>query len=282
MRYKITKEQLEQAVRNNLSIAGVCRDLEIRPVGGNYKTLKAKFKEFNIDISHFTGQGWNQGKRFKKLKKNIPLDEILVENSSYLSTTSLKKRIIKEGLKIHKCEICNITNWNDKVITLELDHVNGNNTDNRIENLRILCPNCHSQTSTFRGKTKLSNISEKKAIEYHKFRKSLSDNTDCNFDKSSNNIEKSEGLNNKLRITKQENNCRICSKSTFNNKFCSVECYREYTSSNRPSVFELLETFDLYNGNFEQVGKHYNISGNGVKKWCITYKILDMIKRKPR
>ena len=114
-----------------------------------------------METSHFTGRGWNVGLKFKP-KKATPISEILVENSNFLSICKLKKRLIKEGLKENMCEICGINEWLNKPISLELDHINGNNMDHRIENLRILCPNCHSQTATYRGRKSV--LSEKRVV----------------------------------------------------------------------------------------------------------------------
>lgn len=166
MKYKFTKEDLELAIKNSLSIAQVCRELGIRPVGGNYKTLKSKFKIWELDTSHFTGQGWNTGKRFRKFSKSLTLDQILIEDSPYLSTNSLKKRLLKEGVLQNICSVCSIVDWNGLPLVLQIDHINGVNTDNRIENLRILCPNCHAQTSTYRGKGIVKSISERRQSEY--------------------------------------------------------------------------------------------------------------------
>ena len=85
----------------------------------------------------------------------IPLAEILVKNSSYLNRQRLKIRLVSENMLEYKCmgNKCSVINvWNEKPLVLQLDHINGDNTDNRIENLRFLCPNCHSQTETFGGK----------------------------------------------------------------------------------------------------------------------------------
>jgi Zn finger protein HypA/HybF involved in hydrogenase expression len=152
MRYKHTKEKLEIAIKKSLSIAGVCRELEMKACGGNYKTLYSKIREWNIDTSHFTGAAWNQGSKFKPFGKKYNLCDVLIKNSPYKTTNSLKKRLFDEKIKTKECEECGINEWNGKSITLELDHINGDNTDNRIENLKILCPNCHSQTHTFRNK----------------------------------------------------------------------------------------------------------------------------------
>lgn len=150
-RRKYIKEDLEEIVQNNISVRGVLSDLGIVPAGGNYKTIQKKIQEFNIDTSHFLGQGYLRGKSHSFSKK-IPLSEILVENSSYTSTSHLKNRLLKDNLFDYKCSECSISDWNGKPLSLHLDHINGINDDHRFDNLRLLCPNCHSQTPTWTGK----------------------------------------------------------------------------------------------------------------------------------
>ncbi len=149
---KRTKAEYELAAKNAFSIAQMCRNLGIKPIGGNYRIIKNAIQEYEIDTSHFTGQGWNKGLIFKP-NTQIPLDRILVENSVYQSY-KLKNRLLESGLKEHRCEKCKRTEWEGLPIPLELHHINGDNTDNRIENLQILCPNCHAQTEHYRGKNK--------------------------------------------------------------------------------------------------------------------------------
>lgn len=81
----------------------------------------------------------------------VPLSLIMIKGSTY-QTNKLRKRILKEGIKPHKCECCNFSEWNNKPIPLELSHKNGDNSDHTLENLELLCPNCHAQTDTYRGK----------------------------------------------------------------------------------------------------------------------------------
>lgn len=184
MKYRYTDEELILAVQKSKSIANVCRELNIRAVGGNYKTIKNKIKNLNIDTSHFTGQGWNIGLKHK-FHKPILLEELLVENSNYKNTNSLKKRLLNSHIKEYKCECCGNVAWLGKPIPLELHHINGVNTDNRIENIQLLCPNCHASTDTYRGKNLQSAISEKREVEYRKFREALTDNADGNPEPSS-------------------------------------------------------------------------------------------------
>lgn len=84
-------------------------------------------------------------------RRGYTLESILVENSSYQSN-KLRIKLLKAGIKKHKCETCNGTEWNGKPIPLELSHKNGNNSDHRLENLEMICPNCHALTDTYRGK----------------------------------------------------------------------------------------------------------------------------------
>lgn len=146
-----TKEQLEDAVKRSRSIAQVLRILGLSQFGAGYQSIKTAVKEWNVDISHFDGKGWNRGLKFNPSPKK-PLDEILVENSSWISSDKLRRRLLSEGLKEHRCEKCFLTEWIDTSIPLELDHINGIKSDNRLTNLRLLCPNCHAQTPTYRGK----------------------------------------------------------------------------------------------------------------------------------
>lgn len=106
-----------------------------------------------IWIFHITGKGYLKGKTHNwGEEKN--LSEILVKDSSYTNTSKLKERLLKKGLMNYKCYKCGGREWLGEPIPLELEHINGDRFDNRIENLTLLCPNCHAQTDTYRGKNK--------------------------------------------------------------------------------------------------------------------------------
>ena len=147
---KWTVERLIAAAENSTSIRQVLGKLGLVEAGRNYDQIKKYLLEYNINTSHFTGKIWNKGKRGIG-KPRLPLDKILTQQSTYQSH-SLKNRLFKAGLKKKYCEECG---WRKKSkdgrIPLELDHINGDRHDNRIENLRILCPNCHSLKTTHRG-----------------------------------------------------------------------------------------------------------------------------------
>jgi hypothetical protein len=264
MKYKFTKEELQSAVKISLSSAQVCRELGIRPVGGNYKTLKVKYKEFEIDTSHFTGKAWNVGTRYKQVKNSIDIKDILSNKVSYLSSGKLKYRLIKEGYKEEKCEKCGLSEWMGKNIPLELNHINGDNLDNNIDNLEILCCNCHGQTSNWRGRKKgVSNRNDTRLSNYN-LRDSTLPRYDC-----------------VVKIEKDLPKCLNCGNECKRKDliYCNATCYREHNKkiNNIPKVPELLETFKNHKS-FTQVGKHFNVSDNAVRKWCESYGIIEMVK----
>lgn len=149
---KWTDKQFIEAVKTSLSYAEVLRKIGLKVAGSNYDTVKRKIAELNLDTSHMTGKVWNQGERFRQIKPKQPLEEILVEHSTYVNTNHLRRRLLNEGLKERKCECCGNSEWMGFPIALELHHVNGIKDDLRIENLQILCPNCHAFTDNYRGK----------------------------------------------------------------------------------------------------------------------------------
>jgi hypothetical protein len=145
-----TEAQLKLAVKNSTSVRQVLQKLSLREAGGNYTQINHAINDYKIAIKHFTGKGWSKGLTGIG-KPFISLDEILVKNNRFQSH-KLKKRLFKEGLKKPKCEECGWAKLSvDGRIPIELDHINGDRMDNRIENLRILCPNCHSLKPTHRG-----------------------------------------------------------------------------------------------------------------------------------
>lgn len=148
---KYSKENLESLCRTSFSYREVLILLNLIPRGGNYRTLKKYISLYNIETSHFKKPGYN----LKPNNRKYTLEEILKSNSHY-SSNKLKKRLIKEGYFDAKCYNCNLSHWLNKPIILELEHIDGDNTNNTIENLTLLCPNCHSQTKTWRGRNNKS------------------------------------------------------------------------------------------------------------------------------
>lgn len=148
---KYTEENLKDAVKKSTSMHQVLKMLNVAPYGGNYIVLKKALKYFQLDTDHFTGQGWSKGKTFVP-KRN--LSEYL-DNQFPIQSYKLKKRLLKEKVMKQICSACGRKTWMNNPIPLELDHINGDNQNNKLNNLRLLCPNCHALTPTYRGKNKL-------------------------------------------------------------------------------------------------------------------------------
>ena len=157
MRYKYDKEQFTEFVKNSRCIRHLLQLMGRNLTGSNYTTVKAKVKLWNIDITHWGTPKQRMGHLKGKTHNwtyRYPLSKILVENSTYSCTSRIKKRMIEAGMLEEKCYKCGITHWLGIPVSLELEHINGVNTDHRRENLTLLCPNCHAQTETYRGKNK--------------------------------------------------------------------------------------------------------------------------------
>ncbi len=138
-RNRYTKELLEPIVKESCGWAEVCRKFNVKPSTGAQSHLTRRAKAFKLDTSHFKGTGWNKGMIFDKK----PLSFYLVKESK-INSHKLRLRLISEGLKEARCEKCKRNRWNGVDIPLELDHINSDHFDNRLENLQILCPNCHA------------------------------------------------------------------------------------------------------------------------------------------
>lgn len=145
-----TDESLIQEVPHSRSYSELLRRCGLKGTGGGvHASVKRRVAELDLDVSHFTGSGWNTGSRFTPFGNRLPTEEILIKDSTYVNTVRVKERCWKEGLLPKECQRCGSSDWFGCINHLQLDHINGVRSDNRIENLRILCANCHSLTETY-------------------------------------------------------------------------------------------------------------------------------------
>ncbi len=149
---KYSADLLEEAVRTSSSYRQVLFKIGLKEAGGNYRSIQKIIAEAGLDITHFTGCGWS---RNKVIGPKRALDEYL-SNKYPIQSHVLRLRLIAESIFPSLCSNCNLEDWLDKPIPLELDHIDGNHKNNNLSNLRLLCPNCHAFTSTYRGKNKKS------------------------------------------------------------------------------------------------------------------------------
>ncbi len=157
---KYTKDILEPIVAKSKSYAEVIRSFKLKPSGGTYTNFRKIIRDYDLDVSHFTGQGWAKGltsssnESIRRVRDKISFSdsEILCEFSPpSIRSSRIKTLMLKNGSK-YRCheESCDIIDeWNGKKLTLHIDHINGITSDNRLSNLRFLCPNCHQQTPTW-------------------------------------------------------------------------------------------------------------------------------------
>lgn len=293
-KYSYTDEEFIKAVQNSVSIAEVCRHIGIVDKGGSYRVVHNKINKLGLDISHFTGKAWNQGKRYRQILQPKSLEEILVENSYYQSH-KLKERLIKEGLKEYKCERCKRTEWENEKIPLELHHINGNNTDNRLENLQLLCPNCHALTDNYRAKNKESVKNKIKKelkpkvveelteedLRIHSEARLLAKRKSIKIAEAEELIKNSpnKSIEDFPKLKSGYNHledkvCPICRK-TFHPKnkeqiYCSYECVHK-SQSKIPEKEDLLKSIIEFNATFTKIGEKYGVSDKAVTKWCIKY-----------
>ena len=242
---KVSESELMEAIISSRSRAEVLKKIGLVPRGGNYATINNLIKKYNIDTSHMTGQGWNKGMKQEGVSKRaIPMAEVLIKDSTFTSSDHLRKRLLKVGIKEHRCDKCLRQTWNDIPIALELHHVNGDRLDHRIENIVLLCPNCHAQTDTYcgknissKGKTTISNISKKQV--------------------------------NKIPVEKL---CKHCGKTFASGyTFCSKECAANSAKRFNVSKEELKRL--IWELPTSKIAEQLGVSDNAIGNRCKTYGI---------
>ena len=255
---KYTKEILTEAVKKSISMAQTIRNLGLKEAGGTYMHIKRKIISFNIDTSHFLGQRHWIGKKSKLRKKAI--DILIKRNSGKRCPAYLLRRALLEIKRDYICEICGMKPlWNGKELRFHIDHKNGDWLDDRQENIRFVCPNCHSQTEGYNGSKNLSDI-DTLLRHNRKYR-----------------MKNKEEINKRRRLKRNsvKKYCLKCnSKIGYKNKtgFCKSCLPQDIKKRELPDKKEL-ETL-IYEIPMTKIGLKYGVSDNAIRIWAKKLNIL--------
>lgn len=238
----ISKEQAMEICAKVTNIADFCRAVGWQPRGDNYKIFHKYVEQYGLDTSHFTGCRTNIGNRLNARNK-LTDEEFFVRDTKNVKSSVIIKRLIDGNYKTLKCDCCGLTDWLNKPITLQLHHINGDHFDNRLENLQLLCPNCHSQTDSYSGKKN-------------------------RLDENGESLTKGKCYHTHKR--EPTYTCSKCGKRlerATKSGMCKV-CYNEWRSieKNCPSKEELQANFLKYQS-YLQLSKLYNVSDKTIAKW---------------
>ena len=257
------------------SMNGLCNVLGLRGVEGYYDKIQRIIDKYGLSTSHFGNNNALYNSYLKrKLDGNgrfIPMsDEEFFVKGSNRNGSSIIKRLIKNGYKEYKCENCGINEWDGKPLTLQVHHINGEHNDNRIENLQLLCPNCHTQTDTYAK----SNTTNKKGFKITNRINEILNGVESSFKPIE--VEK---IKERILPPKEKKYCKVCGKEIIGNgkKYCSHYCADKANKKFDVDVKQLKEDFQKLKS-YRAVGRKYGVSDNAIKKRCKKLNIFDEIE----
>lgn len=276
---------------------------------GSHNTIYTKVRRLctqnNIDFSHFTGQGHNRGKTFINKRTDI---QLYLNNQKFINSHKLKERLIQEGIKQYHCEVCGLDAWRGKPIPIQLHHLDGNGRNNSLENLQIICPNCHAQTPNYCGKnvrnhkTKAARISDEHLLSivpectcpaqvlrraglslaqghYERLSGLLQKNQNVQY------LKKNDVIDIAIPLSEEEISLDAKSGKTHKTRHSPKDVdwrrlpkIEQRKVKNRPSKEELEKL--IWTKSMKQLAKDFGITDNPLRKWCKTYGITNLPPRR--
>lgn len=260
-------EQLISFVSESYSFRQLAEKCGYEKSGGSgIAAVKQMCQEKNFDISHFSN---------KLRKEDVNIEEVFIQG--YKSRETLKNNLI--ALRGHKCEYCNLSEWNNQDIPLQVHHIDGDGLNNTLSNLQLLCPNCHAQTDNYCGRNKKKKISDEEFIEALKNSENIHQaiikigSTDGQLYEKAKKLIKENNISFKEK-EQEKYYCKKCHKElgrNYKTGYCFT-CYQESQRKvERPTRDELKQL--IRTKPFTQIGEMYGVSDNAIRKWCVAEKL---------
>lgn len=262
-------KEFEDLVRKYLplstSMNNLCNNLGLRGVDGYYKKIEKVINKYNLSTNHFNSKKSNYNSYLKReLDENGRFVRMADDNffikGAKRSGESIIKRLVEGGYKEYKCENCGISEWDGKPLRLQVHHINGDHNDNRIENVQLLCPNCHTQTDTY-GR---NNLVKNKGFKISKRVEEIYNNSESSYKPKS--IEELKANIGHIE-PKKKRYCQVCGKEIEGDgiKYCSYECANKAIRKFEVTPIQLIEDFKELKS-FTAVGRKYNVTDNAIRR----------------
>lgn len=269
---KKAEEEFVELVKKYLPVSNslnhLCNNLGLKGVEGYYKKLKKIIEENNLSTEHF---GTLRVEKQNRNQYTAMSDEEFFVNGCGRDGKAIIKRLVEGKYKEYKCEHCGISEWDGKPLRLQVHHINGDHNDNRLENLQLLCPNCHTQTDTYAR----NNVIKKKGFKIINRVNEIMNNAESSF-------KPKDVKEIKMRVLppKEKRYCEFCGKeiTSSGDKYCSLECSQKAAIKFDVQSEQLIEDFKELKS-FSAVGRKYNVSDNAIKKRCRKLNIFDEIEQ---
>ena len=264
---KFSDNELAQFVQESTNINELAVKLGYSPRSGSGNlAVKEMLKIKNFDSTHFLGQNWR--------KDNYDYTRFQ-SNSKIHSSNALAALIHLRG---RKCENCGLEQWQGQDIPLQVHHIDGNHYNNVLDNLQILCPNCHAQTDTYAGKNKNRiSVSDKEFVDALQESNSIYDAIKkLGISSGKYAYERANKLIDEYNISLLDNRilnyCKKCGVEISKEaEYCSKCMHENQRKAEWPSREILKEK--IYTTSFEAIGREYGVDGNSIRNWCDYYNL---------